>query len=108
MKLLRYIFIALALPVCTEAGAQTLADFIATGLENNYNLKIARNEEAISANNATYANAGYLPTVNATAGYSGTVDTGSGQLGHGVQGGVNAEWTVFDGFKIQATYAKLQ
>ena len=108
MKLLRYIFIALALPVCTEAGAQTLADFIATGLENNYNLKIARNEEAISANNATYANAGYLPTVNATAGYSGTVDTGSGQLGHGVQAGVNAEWTVFDGFKIQATYAKLQ
>ena len=108
MKLLRYIFIALALPVCTQAGAQTLADFIATGLENNYNLKIARNEEAISANNATYANAGYLPTVNATAGYSGTVDTGAGQLGHGVQAGVNAEWTVFDGFKIQATYAKLQ
>ena len=108
MKHLRYILIALAIPVCAEIGAQTLADFIATGLENNYNLKIARNEEAISANNATYANAGYLPTVNASAGYSGTVDTGSGQLGHGLQAGVNAEWTLFDGFKIQATYSKLQ
>lgn len=108
MKHLRYILIALAIPVCAEIGAQTLADFIATGLENNYNLKIARNEETISANNATYANAGYLPTVNASAGYSGTVDTGSGQLGHGLQAGVNAEWTLFDGFKIQATYSKLQ
>ena len=108
MKHLRYILIALAIPVCAEIGAQTLADFIATGLENNYNLKIARNDEAISANNATAANAGYLPTVNASAGYSGTVDTGSGQLGHGLQAGVNAEWTLFDGFKIQATYSKLQ
>ncbi len=108
MKHLRYILIALAIPVCAEIGAQTLADFIATGLENNYNLKIARNEETISANNATAANAGYLPTMNASAGYSGTVDTGSGQLGHGLQAGVNTEWTLFDGFKIQATYSKLQ
>ena len=109
MKLTRFILIALVL--CSSAGtkAQTLAKVIATGLENNYNLKITRNEEAISANNATAANAGYLPTVNASAGYSGTVDTGNGgQLGHGVQAGVNAEWTLFDGFKIQATYNKLQ
>lgn len=109
MKLTRFILIALVL--CSSAGtkAQTLAEVIATGLENNYNLKITRNEEAISANNATAANAGYLPTVNASAGYSGTVDTGNGgQLGHGVQAGVNAEWTLFDGFKIQATYNKLQ
>ena len=109
MKFTRFILIALVL--CSSAGtkAQTLAEVIATGLENNYNLKITRNEEAISANNATAANAGYLPTVNASAGYSGTVDTGNGgQLGHGVQAGVNAEWTLFDGFKIQATYNKLQ
>ena len=109
MKISKFILIALAL--CSSAGtkAQTLAEVIATGLENNYNLKIARNEEAMSANNATAANAGYLPTVNASAGYSGTVDTGNGgQLGHGVQAGVNAEWTLFDGFKIQATYSKLQ
>ena len=109
MKSTRFILIALALCASTGAKAQTLAEVIATGLENNYNLKIARNEEAISTNNATAANAGYLPTVNATAGYSGTVDTGNGgQLGHGIQAGVNAEWTLFDGFKIQATYSKLQ
>ena len=108
MKHLRYLLIVLAIPVCEKMGGQTLADFIATGLENNYNLKITRNEEAIRANNATAANAGYLPTVNATVGYSGTLDTGEGQLGHGLQAGVNAEWTLFDGFKIQATYSKLQ
>ena len=109
MKISKFILIVLVL--CSSAGtkAQTLAEVIATGLENNYNLKIARNEEAMSANNATAANAGYLPTVNATAGYSGTVDMGDGgQFGHGLQAGVNAEWTLFDGFKIQATYSKLQ
>ena len=46
MKSTRFILIALALCASTGAKAQTLAEVIATGLENNYNLKIARNEEA--------------------------------------------------------------
>lgn len=88
--------------------AQTLADVIATGLENNYNLKITRNEEAILSNNATAANAGYLPVVSASAGYNGSLDTGAGNLTQGIQAGINAEWTLFDGFKIQANYRRLQ
>ena len=109
MKISKFILIVLALCTLAEGKAQSLAEVIATGLKNNYDLKIARNEESISVNSATAANAGYLPTVNATAGYSGTVDTGNGgQLGHGLQAGVNAEWSVFDGLKIQATYSKLQ
>lgn len=121
MKHIRFYTLALALITSCWAQAQTLSDFISMGLENNYNLKITRNEEAIRQNNATAANAGYLPVVNATAGYNGayggsqsqrrsdgsTVSTGS-SLDNGLQVGVNAEWTVFDGFKIQATYSKLQ
>ena len=120
MKNIKFLFISFALVVTTVVRAQTLADFITIGLENNYGLKISRNEEAISSNNATAANAGYLPVVNASAGYSGSygadashrrtgdIVRSESSLDHGLQVGLNAEWTIFDGFKIQATYSKLQ
>lgn len=121
MKTARYICVALALIVCSGGRAQTLPELIATGLENNYKLKISRNRESILSNNATAANAGYLPVVNATAGYGGSyggseskrrsdgaIARQSSALDHTLQVGVNAEWTVFDGFKIQANYSRLQ
>lgn len=109
MRTLRIFILAIcASCICTNTMAQTLADVIATGLENNYNLKITRNEEAILSNNATAANAGYLPVVSASAGYNGSLDTGAGNLTQGIQAGINAEWTLFDGFKIQANYRRLQ
>lgn len=120
MKSLKYLTLAMAMAAHSAAGAQTLTEIIATGLENSYNLKIARNEEAIRSNNATAANAGYLPVVNATAGYNGAYGSGESirrsdggtvrqpnSLNHGLQTGINAEWTIFDGFRIQADYARL-
>ncbi len=104
-----------------EGTPASLPQFIATGLENNYGLRIVRNEERIASNNATRANAGYLPTVNATAGYSGDVTSqrstsrsdGSTASQHNVfnqsmTAGIKADWTLFDGFKIQANYQRLQ
>ena len=44
------------------------------GLLNNYSLRIVRNEEQVSKNNATLGNAGYLPTLDLSAGYKGTID----------------------------------
>lgn len=117
----RYTMLVLAFLFCLGSGAQTLPEFISTGLENNYKLKISRNEETVRSNNATAANASYLPVVNATAGYDGsyggsqskrrsdgTVTRQPSALDHGLQVGINAEWTVFDGFKIQANYSRLQ
>ena len=122
MKLQRYTFLLLFLFGLGFTGrAQTLPELIATGLQNNYKLKIARNEEERRANNATPANAGYLPQVSVSAGYDsgyGDVKTRQRATGvttrqgaavdHGLQAGVDVDWTVFDGFKIQATYARLQ
>lgn len=116
----RYLITLLALVCSLAGGAQTLPELIATGLQNNYKLKISRNEEAIRSNNATKANAGYLPTVNATAGYDATyggsrsklrgggTTTQSASLNRGLSAGVNAEWTIFDGYKIQTNYSRLQ
>ena len=46
----------------------TLDQCIKLGLENNFSLRITRNEEQIAHNNATLANAGYLPELGLSAG----------------------------------------
>lgn len=100
---------------------QTLQQCLAEGLVNNYSLRLTRNEEQMSHNDATRANAGYLPTVDLSAGYSGTLnntDTESratrettrdrNVLDHTLRAGVDVNWTLFDGFRIQTTYQKLK
>ncbi len=53
---------------------QTLREYLEAGLERNYDIRIIRNEERISDNNATAANAGKLPTIDLSAGYTGRLD----------------------------------
>ena len=53
----------------------SLKSCLETGLKNNYSLRIVRNEQRIAENNVTRANAGYLPSVNASAGYTGSLDS---------------------------------
>jgi outer membrane protein TolC len=93
---------------------------IATGLERNYSIRIILNEEQISSNNATLGNAGYLPSADLSGGYTGTTYNydydymdGSSEKADYINSGVgtvglNLNWTIFDGFGIQATYSKLQ
>lgn len=98
----------------------SLKKCIETGLERNYSIRIIRNEQQISDNNATHGNAGYLPTVDMNGGFSGSINNNRNSLKEGTiekTNGVNSEtgniglnvnWTVFDGFGIQAQYARLQ
>ena len=67
--------------LCTALAVQaqpapvyTLKSCLEQGLLNNYSLRITRNEQQVSKNNATLANAGYLPTLDLSAGYKGTLD----------------------------------
>lgn len=122
MKRISLLFL-ITLSALPDAQAQpmSLKSCLEAGLHNNYSLSIVRGEEAIASNNVTKANAGYLPVVNATAGYSGSLDsrnTTTRQTGstsrernvtdHSFNAGVHAEWTIFDGFKIQTNYKRLQ
>lgn len=98
----------------------SLKQCIETGLERNYSIRIVRNEQQISDNNATPGNAGYLPTVDMDGGFSGSVNNnrnsmsdGSIEKTNGVNSetanlGLNVNWTVFDGFGIQSNYSKLK
>ena len=112
MNKLKHIAATALLTLATTAAAQiTLPELIATGLENNYQLKIVRNREQKAANDATRANAGQLPTISATAGYNGSLnssDSKANTLDHSLTAGINAEWTLFDGFNVQANYRRLQ
>ena len=113
--------------LCCAAGrlhAQhhyTLKSCLEIGLEKNYSIRMVRNEEQISKNNATIANAGYLPTLDLSAGFSGNINdtettaraTGekaktTGVFDKTLNAGLNLNWTLFDGFKIQANYARLK
>lgn len=108
---------------CATLFAQdflTLEKCIGIGLERNYAIRIIQNEEAISSNNATAGNAGYLPTVDLSGGISGTLYNYNYDFTDGTSGkdknintetanaGVNLNWTLFDGFGIQADYSKLK
>ena len=64
-------FLLLAAPLARGQQVLTLKDCLEEGLQNNYSLRIVHNEEQISKNNATLGNAGYLPTVELSAGYIG-------------------------------------
>ena len=99
----------------------TLKSCLEQGLLNNYSLRIVRNEEKISQNNATLANAGYLPTIDLSAGYTGNLNntetklraTGEKNKENGVydqtlNAGINLNWTLFDGFNITANHQQLK
>ena len=124
MKKLLFIFSILALSAAPLAHAQqiyTLKSCLEQGLQNNYSLRITHNEEQVSKNNATLGNAGYLPTVDLTAGYQNSVSTTKNTLretGETVTDknvmdqtldvGVDLNWTIFDGFNISTTYKQLK
>ena len=119
-SILLFIFVSsIVLPVEAQR-IFSLDDCIQTGLERNFSIRIIRNEQQISDNNATIGNAGYLPTIDLSGGGDGTLynynnrmNDGTTEKTNGVSNeslnfGVNVDWTIFDGFGIQATYEGLK
>ena len=96
-----------------------LSRCILTGLEQNFSIKLARNQEEISANNYSRGNAGYLPEITANNFFGGTVNTTDQSLRdgnentdrnmHNISGsvGLNMNMTIFNGFNVQTSYQKL-
>ena len=96
-----------------------LKECINTGLERNFSILISRNNESISENNYTLGNAGYLPSVNLSSRFGGTLNNTAQNLTDGsrnestgvhnttTNAGASLGWTIFDGFNVQTTYKKL-
>lgn len=99
----------------------TLRSCLERGLEYNYSIRISKNDEQISRNNATPGNAGYLPTLDLSAGYTGNLDntrrtvarTGemdkqNSIMDQTVNAGLKLNWTIFDGFSVTTNYQRLR
>ncbi|MCC8089089.1 MAG: TolC family protein [Rikenellaceae bacterium] len=118
----KYIFISASMLMGITGFSQvamSLQDLIVTGMEQNLDIRITRNEQEIADNNYTWGNAGYLPIVSCSGGYSGTFNNQqykeySGEkiknnnMSAGTYNvGLNLNWTIFDGFSVQTRYDKL-
>lgn len=82
MKKIIFVLCACATIATTQAQVISLKECLERGLEKNYSIRITRGQEQISRNNATLANAGYLPTIDLKGGYNiteGNSDTEPGE-----------------------------
>ncbi|AWX43960.1 hypothetical protein HME9304_00959 [Flagellimonas maritima] len=89
-------------------------------LENNLEIRVARNTQKIDENNANILNSGYLPTVSANAGGSIDKQDTEGQLASGdtrtadgaetrrYNASVDVNYVLFDGLNRRYTYKSLQ
>lgn len=97
----------------------TLEEAISTALQNNYDIRLARNDSAIAALDYEYRNAVFLPRINATAANIWNANNqkqefSSGQVREGnvatdnLSASIGLNWTLFDGLKMFATRKKAE
>ena len=102
----KVLFMILAVSASLGIKAQeiySLKQCIETGLERNYSIRIVRNEQLISDNNATPGNAGYLPTVDRSGGFSGSINNNRNKFANCVGANNNLIIRQSDNFKNQKT-----
>ena len=115
--------LVLCLICINKTGAQeilTLEDAVKIALENNYEIKISRNDLKIDAVNVAIGNAGMLPRITANfldnnnnqnltqTRIDGTVNKLDNAKNNILTYGVGLNWTIFDGFRMFARYDQLK
>lgn len=123
MKIKYLLGLAMTLTMAEATNAQQLSlqSCLEQGLNNSYQIQVVKINEEKSSNNNTWSNAGGMTSVNMSAGYSGSMysrDTEARTDGaitsqrditdHTLNASVNADFTLFNGFKVQATKSRLQ
>ncbi|MCC7430975.1 TolC family protein [bacterium] len=97
----------------------SLEQAIKIGLENNFQIQLAKNSEELAKNNNSFGNAGFLPKLDLTFNTSKTKPNTETTSNLGVKSeqkdvstAYNTEfaltWTLFDGFKMFATKEKFE
>ncbi|WP_298647818.1 TolC family protein [uncultured Proteiniphilum sp.] len=115
------LFLLLSTVASSAQPVMDLLECLRKGLENNYDLRIVRNEELISDNNVTLGNAGFLPEVSLNSGYDLRNSNSDQYPAEGesviesrnsntqtLDAGLNLNWTLFEGFRVQTNYQRLK
>lgn len=112
---------AFAISLGSSAQIMSLKDCLEEGIRESYQIKLVNISEEKAANNDSWSYAGGMPTVSVQGSYSGTMSSNDatlasdgstvsnrGVVDHTLNAQVRAEWTVFEGFSIQATRDRMQ
>ena len=119
---MKSLYLIMLLVFTSKSQAQELLkleDAVKIALENNYDIKLSRNDLKIDKLNNSIGNAGMLPAVNATITNSnsilnskqtqsdGTERTLDGARNMNLSYGVGLDWTIFDGLRMFARKEQL-
>lgn len=95
----------------------SLSDAITRGLERNFDIRIERKNVLVAENNNNWGEAGRYPTVSLTLNQNNSVNdnvkTASPfqlqdiTVSNSLSPGVNLDWTLFNGFKVNMTKRRL-
>ena len=98
----------------------TIENAVKIALENNYEIKISKNNLNIDQSNVSIGNAGILPVLTANIVDTNSLQNSSQTLQNGnvntldnaknnrISYGVNLDWTIFDGFRMFARLDQLK
>jgi outer membrane protein len=118
-----FLYFILILICISNANAQrilSVEEAVKIALENNYEIKIAKNNLNIDQINVSEGNAGMLPTVTGSIVDNNRIQNTSQTLQNGVTNslknaknnslnyGVSLDWTIFDGLKMFAKMDQLK
>jgi len=115
-----YIIVLLSFVKLQAQELLTLEDAVKTALENNYEIRISKNDLGIDKTNVSIGNAGMLPQLGANVvdnnsiqnttqtRSDGTVNKLNNAKNNSLVYGIGLDWTIFDGFKMFAKYDQLK
>ncbi|MBC7399997.1 MAG: TolC family protein [Mucilaginibacter sp.] len=115
-----YIAVIATVKAQTTPPLLTLREAVEIALKNNYNIVLAKNNNAVAQNNVTIGNAGFLPVVTGSLSQNnsrqhivqtksdGTSVTIPSAKNSSLSYGPALNWTIFDGFAMFANYDQLK
>lgn len=118
-KILNKVSVLILMCFSHVSWSQSLNEFINTALENNYQIRIVKNQQLVVSNNNTLGNAGLLPSIDLGGSTStsfnntlqkladGSERKGTNAKNSNVNASLTANWTLFDGFRVHAKKEQL-
>ena len=116
IRILLFIISSLAL---SSQEKLTLSEAISIALKSNYRIIISKNNAEIADNNLTVGNAGFLPTIDVSAGQNYSINNsnktyqnGNTSIVDGAEASVftanaSLDWLLFDGMRMFTSYEQL-